>query len=786
MSRENFKANVRLMDIVGYELINDDNIAVAELVKNAIDALAGRVDIVFDGAGDGAFGPGGDARIIVVDNGVGMGRGDIVNKWLNIAYSEKRGGAKDGKIPAGNKGIGRFSCDRLGKFLRLQTGKDGTFLSMNIDWTEFEVDEMGKEIGSVKLDLRGIQQRDFGLDLPASVSRAPSHGVILEMTGLRGKWDRKKILVLRRLLEKMVNPHDSLLANPRCQIYTHASGLGEGLTGPIKNRIFDKLGFETTSAESRIAEDGRRIETEIRDRGRMVAKVTVEGDVPPYPALGGARVSLHYMNRYKKAMFKRATGVATLDFGSVFLFLNGFRVLPYGNRGDDWLSLDNRKTQGMRRFLGARDLLGRIELCDPKGDHFRVMSSREGVVDNQAYRQLVNVDRSGARRAAYGGYFYDVLGRLEAYVVEGLVWDSLGEGIRDEEIERMLDEGGEERYKLGRGEKDLRILGALRKIVAPPERGEIIGVEIDPLLLPKLREEERKRAEKIVAHLGKLSDKGVLAVDQAQALADIREHIEKQDARIHAAEERAEKSEEDLSAERVEKKFYRVQVSPDRKEELDMTHELSTKVKTLKKGVETLNALLGNSAPDGVRDMLRAMRRGAEESYSLCHYVVTRDFKDAYKADVHDIPKFLRIWRRIRLGRDKFIGEIRLPPKGEVVFASKFSPMRLTMVLDNLLDNARKTAKMRFGAGRKPNIRVEASVAKDEQELILRVSDDAGGLDDSIKNPDNIFKMGFTRTGGMGMGLRIVREIIEEKMGGKIWCVPRSGGTMFEIHIPKR
>ena len=33
------------------------------------------------------------------------------------------------------------------------------------------------------------------------------------------------------------------------------------------------------------------------------------------------------------------------------LFLNGFRVMPYGEPKDDWLQLNQRKTQGVRRFL---------------------------------------------------------------------------------------------------------------------------------------------------------------------------------------------------------------------------------------------------------------------------------------------------------------------------------------------------------------------------------------------------------------------------------------------------
>ena len=792
----NFRANARLMDVVGRELINDDNIAVAELVKNAIDASASRVDIVFDGAKEGVCAPD-NGRIIIADNGKGMDTDDIRDKWLNIAYSEKRALIASGKFMAGNKGIGRFSCDRLGLRLRLLAMKRGhKTLSLEIDWEKFEVDDKDKGIESVPLLFREDATPDeFCMDLPAQVSGEREQGVILVMSQLRSAWDKKKILVLRRLLEKMVSPYDDLLDNPGCRVFLHAQKLDGKPDAQVKNRVFDKLGFEATSVESRIADGGALIETKIRDRGRTVVQVVERN---PYPPLKDVRVFLHYMNQYKKAMFKRETGVSTLEFGSIFLFLNGFRVPPYGDRGNDWLSLDNRKAQGVMRNIGARNILGRIEVRDLEGA-FRVLTSREGVVDNDAYRALVNVDRVGLR-ASYRGYFYDVFTRLETYVVQGLDWDKLRADVNNRDLRDMADKRAQDPdiYILRESERDRRILQALGGIARGSDESRIISVIIDPRLLEKLREESREedqaRTAKVVNYLGgRLLEKGVFPQDQARMLGDIRDHFEKQERRIASLAEsrekertRAEASEESLAVERAQKLFYKDQVTSEMEGVWDMSHELSTKVLTLKENIEALDAILGSNAPDGAGRILRGMRREVEEMSTLCDYIVNRNFKDAYKEDVHDIPEFLRRRYEFRREQDESIGEISLPPEGETAFACAFSPMDMTMVLDNLLDNARKAAKKRFGLDRKPNIRMDVSVDDDKRELVLRVSDDAGGLDDSIKDPDNIFKMKFTKTGGMGLGLHIAREIVEGKWGGKIRCVPRKGGTIFEIRIPKR
>lgn len=120
-----FKISSGLKDIIGKDLITDDYVAIFELVKNSYDAHAKKVVITFE-----------TNSIRIVDNGKGMSFNDLQDKWLFVAYSAKRDGSEDADIIkndsyrdkiknkryyAGAKGIGRFSCDRLGKRLILTT-----------------------------------------------------------------------------------------------------------------------------------------------------------------------------------------------------------------------------------------------------------------------------------------------------------------------------------------------------------------------------------------------------------------------------------------------------------------------------------------------------------------------------------------------------------------------------------------------------------------------------------------------------------------------------------------
>ena len=67
----NFKTNTLLKNLVGKDLINDDNIAIVELVKNAYDAGAEDVLVRFDGfTQQGVTSTG--SRLVIADKGRGM------------------------------------------------------------------------------------------------------------------------------------------------------------------------------------------------------------------------------------------------------------------------------------------------------------------------------------------------------------------------------------------------------------------------------------------------------------------------------------------------------------------------------------------------------------------------------------------------------------------------------------------------------------------------------------------------------------------------------------------
>ena len=371
MQEVHFKTNILLKNIIGKDLITDDNIAVLELVKNAYDAGSPILDLHFCHVnGPELFDDDNDAQILICDKGIGMNQDGLVGKWLNIAYSEKKEQVwMNGRRQAGNKGVGRFSCDRLGKKLIIYTKtKTSPCFKLFIDWSVFEdVGNINKQIQDITLKLEEVSVHDV-LDITGW--RDFDQGTVLQIIGLRDKWSATKILRLKRDLEKFINPNQIFQNNPFI-IKIHANEYIEydkaqqfqkdKINGIVENQVFDKLNFRTSSIISYIDEWGKNIVTKIYDRGREVFSLEENNT---YTHLRNVKITVFYLNTYTKRYFAQQTGFRSIDFGSIFLFVNGFRIPPYGDQGDDWLGIEKRKSSGFRRYLSTREVNGRIENKD--------------------------------------------------------------------------------------------------------------------------------------------------------------------------------------------------------------------------------------------------------------------------------------------------------------------------------------------------------------------------------------------------------------------------------------
>ena len=85
-------------------------------------------------------------------------------------------------------------------------------------------------------------------------------------------------------------------------------------------------------------------------------------------------------SRSLRAQLKRLSGVS--------LYRDGFRVAPYGSRGDDWLELNQRRVNNPTMRVSTNQSVGVIEFAQEANPLLIDRTSREGLIDNPAFRDL--------------------------------------------------------------------------------------------------------------------------------------------------------------------------------------------------------------------------------------------------------------------------------------------------------------------------------------------------------------------------------------------------------------
>lgn len=251
---------------------------------------------------------------------------------------------------------------------------------------------------------------------------------------------------LKRSLEKLINPiseTNDFAIEIFCKreeeedkrLIDEGKGYDRDIVnGILKNSIASIIKLKTTQIDVRVSHDV--ITTTLSDRGVDIYCIKEENK--DYKLLENATVSLSFLNRAAKYNFSSIMGVQVVNYGSVFLFRNGFRILPFGETGDDSWGLDFRAQQGHSRYLGSRDLLGRVDIHTERVDELKEVSSRDGgLVDTPMARQVMKLFETAHRR-------------LERYVA-GVLW---GEAFLKNDYYASKEIGDAERKKLQAADKD--------------------------------------------------------------------------------------------------------------------------------------------------------------------------------------------------------------------------------------------------------------------------------------------------------------------------------------------
>jgi signal transduction histidine kinase len=744
---ENFKISAALKDLIGKELITDELVAVFELVKNSFDANATKVEVIFENNNEQK-----NARIIIKDNGKGMNYDDLKNKWLFVAYSAKRTGKenddyrdkiKPQRVFAGAKGVGRFSCDRLGKTLNLISLKNWEKTKIEnlvVNWEDFEnADE--EEFINIKVLHSELKTNPYNL----------KHGTVLEISGLRDNWNRERILRLKKSLAKLINPNQGndsnkfdieIIAKDEQRADKEAKSKIDIVNGLIKNSIFETLEIKTSNILVQISPKGDIIETTLQDRGDLIYYLKEKN---PYMDLKNISIYLFQLNRSAKTNFTKSMGIEPVKYGSVFMYKNGFRVYPYGEPGEDSLQIDNRKQQGYNRFLGTRDLIGRIEINGEQPELKETTSRDGGLVKTPAYYNLVE-------------FFYDyVLKRLENYVVNIIDWG-------DPEIDKVTKEVI--RPELWAKDVKVQILELISGFI---NSKNIIDIQYDKDFLKIISDKQDTSVDKIVKNISRVAAKSgnpemvKEAKRIAKAVKNIKADAEIATAKAVVADKKVKQVEQKLEAVTSQKNFLQSEISDDTRNLESILHHIGLTTPLIKTEIEKLVKAVNNNASKGeLEAILKRLSRHNEKITSFSKYFKKVNFSIHDTNLATDIVGFTNeyienVYKKrddLRINRELLNVKITTPNGFE--HKVKFNPIDMVIVLDNLISNSSKHVASK----------VELTWSKINKGFQLSFKDDGKGIKDEIL--DNIFDFGFTTSRhGSGIGLYHVKEIIE-KLNGTI------------------
>lgn len=372
MTRTHLRFATDILRRLGEELIPHPDQGIVELVRNAYDADATTCTIELINADQD------NGTLRVTDNGIGMTRSAIVNGWLILGRSVKASHKRTrlGRIPVGEKGLGRLAALRMGTKAELATrprAEHGREYRVVFDWDQFD-------------DARVVEEVPIPV-LGRKAAKNAKHGTSIEITNLRSRFRRAEVIRLARAL--------LLLSDP----FEHSGGFKPTLIAPefadvearVRNSYFDEADFYL---EARV--DGKGYATAVVKSadGRLLYKASgtkLEGGEGSYHC-PSAEFQLWVFLLGGERFAPRPVGVAEIRawlriVGGVHLYQRGLRVHPYGDPGHDWLEMNLARTRSPEERPSTNTSIGRVVVDDRKHELVQ-KTDRSGFIENDAYREL--------------------------------------------------------------------------------------------------------------------------------------------------------------------------------------------------------------------------------------------------------------------------------------------------------------------------------------------------------------------------------------------------------------
>ena len=403
-----FSVDTHLFRELGDLLVGRDSTALFELIKNAYDADASEVTVVGTKLDDPDTG-----EIVIADNGCGMNEKIFREGFLRIASRLKEAGDRRSEIFhrrfTGAKGIGRLSAHKLARLLQVDSvrgrpgGRSRSGIFAEIDWDAVELLPTLEDV---------VEGREVTIS-PGAFANELTAGTRIVLRRLRRRW----------------TPEERSKFVSECRSFQPPAELTMNLVPRLLSKTL--LFSQPTVRENDGADPGfmLNLEGEFDTGESLWARIAatsqwlIEVDAAP-PKIGQVSQVMFGIGPLKEAAHKNpswerriftiphirpTTGPffqARIFFqrdsrgvpsgrreiralGGVRVYVEGFRILPYGEPGNDWLDLDS---QVKRRSVNDFDEI----VSDLFGETDEVEDWDKFLMPNSSYFGGVFLTQEGA------------------------------------------------------------------------------------------------------------------------------------------------------------------------------------------------------------------------------------------------------------------------------------------------------------------------------------------------------------------------------------------------------
>ncbi|MER7331196.1 MULTISPECIES: ATP-binding protein [unclassified Micromonospora] len=431
-----FSVDTHLFRELGELLVGRDSTALIELIKNAYDADASVVVVRGERLRHD------DGYIVVRDNGVGMTPDIFRGAFLRIAGRYKERGSRKspeyGRQYTGAKGVGRLSAHKLARRLvikstpkpRAATATDRRGVRAVIDWERVEndyetIDDAKNGIDVVTFDARNEQ----------------AQGTELRLEKLRRRWTSQALVTFVAQVASCRPPYD-LVKEPPQKLFSPEAFLSDLA---VSSKTEKDPGFRIKFEGDLNA--GEDLWPQLLEQADWLLEISARSDGVRFniqPSLA-QRASDQELRSYKLrrehpdpksgpffsariyarvgsigGIGERAASLQKFARASrgVRVYVEGFRVLPYGDGGDDWLYLDRDYSRRERSFAdpklddasnrllepistetfsiqGNDQYAGAVFMTGEDAASLRPVVNREGFVQDAAFETLRELVRNG-------------------------------------------------------------------------------------------------------------------------------------------------------------------------------------------------------------------------------------------------------------------------------------------------------------------------------------------------------------------------------------------------------